>query len=212
MKTLVKGLLFILSSVAVAAETVPTDIQQPGTQPGEVTGLESPDKCDNCHGGYNAAVEPAHNWRGSMMAHAGRDPIFWATLAVAEQDFDGAGDVQGVVTDVSSADSVNALADKVYELHGVCHLLFNNAGVAAPSANVWETTANDWTWVHGVNVHGVMHGIRAFVPRMLARQSRPRSRILSTRRSTPGSCSLGSRKRPIGSSPVSISYKTTAVA
>ncbi|MDH3839998.1 MAG: Ig-like domain-containing protein [Chromatiales bacterium] len=93
MKTLVKGLLFILSSVAVAAETVPTDIQQPGTQPGEVTGLESPDKCDNCHGGYNAAVEPAHNWRGSMMAHAGRDPIFWATLAVAEQDFDGAGDL-----------------------------------------------------------------------------------------------------------------------
>ena len=57
-------------------------------------------------------------------------------------EFDGAGDVQGVVTDVSSADSVNALADKVYELHGVCHLLFNNAGVAAPSANVWETTAN----------------------------------------------------------------------
>jgi NAD(P)-dependent dehydrogenase (short-subunit alcohol dehydrogenase family) len=68
---------------------------------------------------------------------------------------------------VSSADSVNALADKVYELHGACHLLFNNAGVAAPSANVWETTANDWTWVHGVNVHGVMHGIRAFVPRMI---------------------------------------------
>ena len=33
---------------------------------------------------------------------------------------------------------------------------------------IWETTANDWTWVHGVNVHGVMHGIRAFVPRMLA--------------------------------------------
>jgi NAD(P)-dependent dehydrogenase (short-subunit alcohol dehydrogenase family) len=82
-------------------------------------------------------------------------------------EFAGAGDVQGVVTDVSSADSVNALADKVYELHGACHLLFNNAGVAAPSANVWETTANDWTWVHGVNVHGVMHGIRAFVPRMI---------------------------------------------
>src|SRR5210317_1218984 len=93
MKTLVKGLLFILSSVAVAAETVPTDIQQPGTQPGDVGNLQSPDKCDNCHGGYNSAVEPAHNWRGSMMAHAGRDPIFWATLAVAEQDFDGAGDL-----------------------------------------------------------------------------------------------------------------------
>ena len=83
-------------------------------------------------------------------------------------EFEGAGDLRGVVTDVSSADSVNALADAVYEAHGVCHLLFNNAGVAAPSANVWETTPNDWTWVHGVNVHGVIYGIQAFVPRMIA--------------------------------------------
>ena len=90
-------LLFCLScfslGTALAADTVPTDIQQPGTQPGEVSNLESPDKCDNCHGGYNTSVEPAHNWRGSMMAHAGRDPIFWATVAIAEQDFDGAGDL-----------------------------------------------------------------------------------------------------------------------
>lgn len=83
-------------------------------------------------------------------------------------EFSGSGDVMGVVTDVSRAESCEALADKVYATHGACHLLFNNAGVAAPSANVWETTANDWTWVHGVNVHGVMHGIRAFVPRMIA--------------------------------------------
>lgn len=84
------------------------------------------------------------------------------------EEFAGAGNIQGQVTDVSNADSVNAFADKVYDTHGACHLLFNNAGVAAPSANVWETTANDWTWVHGVNVHGLMHGIRAFVPRMIA--------------------------------------------
>ena len=76
-----------------AADIVPPEIQQPGTQPGEIGNLESPDKCDNCHGGYNSTVEPAHNWRGSMMAHAGRDPIFWATVAIAEQDFDGAGDL-----------------------------------------------------------------------------------------------------------------------
>jgi hypothetical protein len=93
MKTLAAAALFTLSSITLAADTVPTDIQQPGTQPGEIGNLESPDKCDNCHGGYNSAVEPAHNWRGSMMAHAGRDPIFWATVAVAEQDFDGAGDL-----------------------------------------------------------------------------------------------------------------------
>jgi NAD(P)-dependent dehydrogenase (short-subunit alcohol dehydrogenase family) len=83
-------------------------------------------------------------------------------------EFSGEGDLQGQVTDVSSADSFNALADKVYEIHGACHLLFNNAGVAAPSANVWETTDNDWKWVHGVNVLGVVHGIQAFVPRMIA--------------------------------------------
>jgi NAD(P)-dependent dehydrogenase (short-subunit alcohol dehydrogenase family) len=83
-------------------------------------------------------------------------------------EFADLGDLRGVRTDVSSAESFNALADAVYSAHGACHLLFNNAGVAAPSANVWETTPNDWKWVHGVNIFGVMHGIQAFVPRMLA--------------------------------------------
>lgn len=83
-------------------------------------------------------------------------------------EFADSGELLTVVTDVSSPDSLNALADTVYATHGACHLLFNNAGVAAPSANVWETTDNDWKWVHGVNVHGVVHGIQAFVPRMIA--------------------------------------------
>jgi hypothetical protein len=78
---------------ADAALIVPTDIQQPGTQPGEVNALETPDKCDNCHGPRNKGIELAHEWVGSMMAQAGRDPIFWATVAVAEQDFDGSGDL-----------------------------------------------------------------------------------------------------------------------
>jgi hypothetical protein len=85
--------LVFASGIIYAALIVPNEIQQPGTQPREVGNLETPDKCDNCHGGYNPAVEPGFNWRGSMMANAGRDPIFWATLAVAEQDFDGAGDL-----------------------------------------------------------------------------------------------------------------------
>lgn len=88
------GAATALAAAAVHAATViPNEVQQPGTQPQQVGNLESPDKCDNCHGGYNSAVEPAFNWRGSMMAQAGRDPIFWATLAIAEQDFDGAGDL-----------------------------------------------------------------------------------------------------------------------
>jgi NAD(P)-dependent dehydrogenase (short-subunit alcohol dehydrogenase family) len=78
------------------------------------------------------------------------------------------GEVLGVVTDVSSAESVEALADATWARFGGCHLLCNNAGVGAPSANVWETTPNDWRWVHGVNVMGVVHGILAFVPRMIA--------------------------------------------
>jgi len=92
---LAAGLLaaLLLPAAAWAATVVPTDVQMPGTQPGEASGIQTADRCDNCHGGYDAAVEPAHGWRGSMMAHATRDPLFWATVAVAEQDFDGAGDL-----------------------------------------------------------------------------------------------------------------------
>ena len=78
---------------ARSAEVVPTDIQQPGTQPLEVGNLETPDKCDNCHGNSSRGVELSHEWGGSMMAHASRDPLFWATMAVSEQTFDGSGDL-----------------------------------------------------------------------------------------------------------------------
>ena len=83
-------------------------------------------------------------------------------------ELEGRGEVLGVVTDVSSAESVEGLAAATWGCFGACHLLVNNAGVGAPSANVWETTPNDWRWVHGVNVMGVVHGILAFVPRMIA--------------------------------------------
>jgi NAD(P)-dependent dehydrogenase (short-subunit alcohol dehydrogenase family) len=72
-----------------------------------------------------------------------------------------------VRTDVTSLESVSSLADTVFERFGACHVLCNNAGVGAPSAKVWQTTPNDWSWVHGVNVTGVVNGILAFVPRML---------------------------------------------
>lgn len=76
--------------------------------------------------------------------------------------------VSGKVTDVSKPESVDALAAYVFDTFGACHLLFNNAGVAAVSCNIWETEVNDWKWVHGVNVMGVVHGILSFVPRMIA--------------------------------------------
>jgi len=91
-----------------------------------------------------------------------------AALDKALAEFASGGEVTGQVTDVSRAESVEALAEYVFDRYGACHLLFNNAGVAAPSANVWETTVNDWKWVHGVNVMGVVHGIQSFVPRMIA--------------------------------------------
>lgn len=62
------------------------NVFMPGTQPGEAGNAETPDKCDNCHGNYNPGVEPAYNWRGSMMAQAARDPLWLACLAVADQD------------------------------------------------------------------------------------------------------------------------------
>ena len=89
-------LYMALHSALHAATVVPAEIQMPGTQPNEVSNFESPDKCDNCHAGYNALApenEPATGWRGAAMGNAGRDPVFWATLGIAEQDFDGAGDL-----------------------------------------------------------------------------------------------------------------------
>ena len=92
--------LLLLTVSVYAADTVPTDIQMPGTQPEEVGNLEAPDRCSNCHAGYNDANttgEPQHEpftgWLGGAMGNAGRDAIFWATLAVSEQDFDGSGDL-----------------------------------------------------------------------------------------------------------------------
>lgn len=92
-----------------------------------------------------------------------------AALDKTVTELAGAGaEISGVQTDVSRLESVQSLADTVYSTYGACHLLFNNAGVAAPSCNVWDTTPNDWAWVHGVNIMGVVHGIQVFVPRMIA--------------------------------------------
>ena len=88
--------------------------------------------------------------------------------SVVQELGQGGAVVEGIQVDVSDPRAVQSLADEVFSRHGACHLLFNNAGVAAPSANVWETTLNDWKWVHGVNVMGVVNGIHAFVPRMIA--------------------------------------------
>jgi len=75
-------------------------------------------------------------------------------------------DVLAVPTDVSDAGQVEALADAAYERFDAVHLLCNNAGVFQAGV-VWQRTLEDWNWVMGVNFSGVLHGIRAFVPRMI---------------------------------------------
>ncbi|WP_250525852.1 SDR family oxidoreductase [Caballeronia sp. GAWG2-1] len=76
-------------------------------------------------------------------------------------------EVRGVRTDVSNPADVDALARATLDAFGGAHLLFNNAGVGA-GGFIWESSANDWQWVFGVNVMGVANGIRAFTPIMLA--------------------------------------------
>lgn len=72
--------------------TAPTDVMQPGTQPLQATLLGPVGTCEGCHGYYDQDAAPFDNWMGSMMAQAGRDPVFWAALAIAEGDIPGAGD------------------------------------------------------------------------------------------------------------------------
>jgi NAD(P)-dependent dehydrogenase (short-subunit alcohol dehydrogenase family) len=71
------------------------------------------------------------------------------------------------VLDVSDGTQVEALAVASIEAFGSVHLLFNNAGVAT-SGLVWESSVRDWQWTLGVNLWGVIHGVRAFTPLMLA--------------------------------------------
>jgi len=69
--------------------------------------------------------------------------------------------------DVSNADQMQALAKAVEQRFGAPNFVFNNAGVAAGGL-VWENTLEDWQWVMGVNLWGVIHGVRLFTPMMLA--------------------------------------------
>jgi NAD(P)-dependent dehydrogenase (short-subunit alcohol dehydrogenase family) len=93
-------------------------------------------------------------------------------LRKVEQEFRKAGvPVLAIRTDVSRSHDVERLAEKTLATFGAVHLVCNNAGVA-PGGVVWESTVADWEWVLGVNVWGIIHGVRVFVPIML-RQDTP---------------------------------------
>jgi NAD(P)-dependent dehydrogenase (short-subunit alcohol dehydrogenase family) len=92
-------------------------------------------------------------------------------LAEAEASLKASGaTVLAVRTDVSQARDVEALAERTLEAFEAVHLLCNNAGVGT-EATVWESTVAEWEWVVGVNLWGVIHGVRVFVPLMLAQDT-----------------------------------------
>ena len=90
------------------------------------------------------------------------------SLAITVTELEALGaQVLGVPTDVSIYEDVEALANAAFTRFHRVHLLVNNAGVALCKPT-WELSIEDWDWVLGVNLHGVIHGLQAFVPRMLS--------------------------------------------
>jgi NAD(P)-dependent dehydrogenase (short-subunit alcohol dehydrogenase family) len=75
-------------------------------------------------------------------------------------------EAHGVVCDVRSYDAVQALADQAFDVLGAVHVVFNNAGVAV-GGPVVDMSHDDWRWVIDVDLWGPIHGVEAFVPRMV---------------------------------------------
>jgi NAD(P)-dependent dehydrogenase (short-subunit alcohol dehydrogenase family) len=89
-------------------------------------------------------------------------------LSETQATMAGAGvEVLAVRTDVSKWEDVEALARRTYEAFGAAHVVCNNAGIGAGGL-AWELSLADWQWTLGVNLWGVIHGVRAFVPRLIA--------------------------------------------
>jgi NAD(P)-dependent dehydrogenase (short-subunit alcohol dehydrogenase family) len=116
-------------------------------------------------GGIGMAMARAFAARGARIVLADLDE---EALATAEKELTTAGaEVLGVQTDVTRRESLALLADMALRRFGAVHIVCNNAGVVENNAPVWEYSLGDWGWVLGVNLMGVVHGIRSFVPRML---------------------------------------------
>lgn len=81
------------------------------------------------------------------------------------------GEVIGVKTDVSKPDQVEKLAAETLNAFGAAHVLCNNAGIGYGGWNIWEIPLEGWDWILGVNLMGVIHGMRSFVPIMLEQDS-----------------------------------------
>lgn len=89
-----------------------------------------------------------------------------AALDKAVADFPEGAEIEAVRCDVSDGAQVDALRDAALDRFGAVHVVCNNAGVSA-GGPIWTQTVEDWEWVMGVNLWGVVHGIRAFTPLMI---------------------------------------------
>ena len=118
-------------------------------------------------GGIGLAMARAFALRGARIVLADVDA---PALARAEQELAAAGaEALGVVADVTRRESVAALADAAFGRFGAVHLLCNNAGIAVAGPLV-GADAGDWRKAMDVNFWGVVHGIDAFLPRMIAQR------------------------------------------
>lgn len=94
-----------------------------------------------------------------------------AALDAAASDLRARGhDVLTAVTDVSHYPELKSLRERTLATFGRVDILVNNAGVVGPWGPCWELDERDWVWTLGVNLWGVVHGIRAFVPAMVAQR------------------------------------------
>jgi NAD(P)-dependent dehydrogenase (short-subunit alcohol dehydrogenase family) len=123
--------------------------------------------------GKVAVVTGAASGIGRGMCEAFSDAGMRVVLAdVEEQALErtsrqlraGGADVHAVRTDVSKPEQVQALADETLRHYGAVHVVCNNAGVATETVPSWGGTLDDWNWVLGVNLMGVIYGVRTFLP------------------------------------------------
>ncbi|MGI8927343.1 MAG: SDR family NAD(P)-dependent oxidoreductase [Tepidiformaceae bacterium] len=89
-------------------------------------------------------------------------------LAMAEAALGAKSPVLAQRVDVSQPEQLEALAEAAYRRFGAVHILCNNAGVGGSPGASWELSLDDWRWVIDVDLWSVVHGIRAFIPRMIA--------------------------------------------
>jgi NAD(P)-dependent dehydrogenase (short-subunit alcohol dehydrogenase family) len=134
----------------------------------EPAGLVAPDRVAVVTGaasgiGLGLSARFAAEGMAVVMADVEEPALVDAAARLSENG----GKVLPVPTDVASASQVDALRDEAVRTFGAVHVLCNNAGVGGPHDPLWLVTLGDWEWVLGVNLGGVINGIRSFVPLLL---------------------------------------------